>query len=114
MRRAPRSDRGAALLVAITAVAVVTAVSVDLAYNTRVSLQAAVNARDELRATYLAKSGVAVSRLVLNFQQQLDQATTAMAGAQSALAAGLAGQKGLPAGAAAALGNLGSLGLALP
>jgi len=74
--RAPRTrQRGAALLIAITSIAILTAVGVDLAYNTRVSLQLAANARDELRATYLAKSGVAVSRLVLYFQQRLDQAT---------------------------------------
>jgi general secretion pathway protein K len=70
-----RHERGAALLVAISAIAILTAVAVDLAYNTRVSLQTAVNARDELRATYLAKSSLALSRLVLNFQQRLDAAT---------------------------------------
>jgi general secretion pathway protein K len=70
-----RHERGAALLVAISAIAILTAVAVDLAYNTRVSLQMAVNARDELRATYLAKSSLALSRLVLNFQQRLDAAT---------------------------------------
>ncbi|HVI75624.1 MAG TPA: hypothetical protein VM683_11630 [Anaeromyxobacteraceae bacterium] len=68
-------ERGAALLVAISSIAILTAVAVDLAYNTRVSLQTAVNARDELRATYLAKSSLALSRLVLNFQQRLDVVT---------------------------------------
>jgi len=67
-----RGERGAALLIAISAVAILTAVAVDLAYNTRVSLQMAANARDELRATYLAKSAVNISRLVLHFQQQVD------------------------------------------
>ncbi|MFL5270649.1 MAG: hypothetical protein ACJ79E_01070 [Anaeromyxobacteraceae bacterium] len=65
-------QRGAALLVVITSVAILTAVCVDLAYNTRVALQSAANARDELRAYYLAKSAVAMSRLVLHFQQRLD------------------------------------------
>lgn len=73
--RANPHERGAALLVAISAIAILTAVSVDLAYNTRVSLQTAANARDELRAMYLAKSSLALSRLVLNFQQRLDAAT---------------------------------------
>jgi general secretion pathway protein K len=68
-------QRGAALLVAIASIAILTAVSVDLAYNTRVSLQMAANARDELRATYLAKSAVSMSRLVLYFQQRLDRTT---------------------------------------
>lgn len=67
-------ERGAALLVVMVAVAVLTALAVDLAYDTRVSLRIAANARDELRATYLAKSGVALQRLVLSFQQDVDAA----------------------------------------
>lgn len=67
-------ERGAALLVVMVAVAVLTALAVDLAYDTRVSLRIAANARDELRATYLARSGVALSRLVLSFQQEVDDA----------------------------------------
>jgi general secretion pathway protein K len=88
LRQRPRrrDRRGAALLVVIASIAVLTAVGVDLAYNTRVSLQMAANARDDLRATYLAKSGVALSRLVLHFQQRLDGAS------------GLAGQLNLGAG----------------
>ncbi len=74
-------QRGAALLVAITSIAILTAVSVDLAYNTRVSLQMAANARDELRAIYLAKSAVSMSRLVLNFQKRLDLAAGGPPGA---------------------------------
>jgi general secretion pathway protein K len=89
-----RGERGAALLIAITAIAILTAVAVDLAYNTRVSLQMAANARDELRATYLAKSAVSMSRLILNFQQRLDLVTKAAAsplpGAQSAQGASAA------------------------
>lgn len=90
MTRHPHTQRGAALLIAITAIAVVTAVALDLAYNTRVSLQTAANARDELRATYLAKSAVSMSRLVLHFQQQLDQSASAVANAQQQLAPQLA------------------------
>ncbi len=74
MRMRARGERGAALLVVIVATAVLTALAVDLAYETRVSLRIAANARDELRASYLARSGVALSRLVLSFQQTLDDA----------------------------------------
>jgi general secretion pathway protein K len=97
MRR--ESQRGAALLVAITSIAILTAVSVDLAYNTRVSLQTAANARDELRAAYLAKSAVSLSRLVLHFQQRLDVATGGAAGAagQQTGTQGAAGQSPLGA-----------------
>ena len=66
------SERGAALLIVMVAVAVLTALSVDLAYDARVSLQIAANGRDALRANYLARSGIAMSRLVLGFQQDLD------------------------------------------
>jgi general secretion pathway protein K len=70
-RRAPR-ERGAALLTAMVAVAVLTALAVDLAYTSRVSLQIAANGRDELRAQYLARSGVQMGRMLLSFQEQLD------------------------------------------
>jgi len=63
---------GAALLLVVASIAVVTALTLDLAYNTRVSVQLAANARDELKALYLARSGANLSRLVLHFQQQLD------------------------------------------
>jgi general secretion pathway protein K len=87
-----RSERGAALLVAMVAIAILTALAVDLAYEARVRLQIAANGRDELRATYLAKSGVNLSRLVLGFQQQIDGTMKAMSGAQSLLSAALGGQ----------------------
>jgi general secretion pathway protein K len=78
--RARQDERGAALLVVMVAVAVITALAADLAYDTRVSLRIAASARDELRATYLAKSGVALSRLVLSFQQSVDGAIPAIPG----------------------------------
>ena len=72
MSRPRTSERGAALLIVMVAVAVLTALAADLAYESQVSLRIAANARNELQATYLAKSGIAVSRLVLAFQQELD------------------------------------------
>ncbi len=85
-------SRGAALLLVIVSIAVVTALTVDLAYNTRVSLQLAVNARDDLEAYYLARSAVNLSRLVLHFQQQLDaQGAAAGAALRAGPLAGLAG-----------------------
>ena len=71
--RTPR-ERGAALLTAMVAVAVLTAVATDLAYSSRVSLQLAANSRDELRASWRARGGVTLARLVLTFQQQMDDA----------------------------------------
>ncbi len=114
--RSRRHERGAALLVAISAIAILTAVALDLAYNTRVSLQMAANARDELRAMYLAKSSLALSRLVLNFQQRLDAATGNTAPTQTqpgrtgtataTTTSGTAQQSGPLAGLTSALGGL--------
>ena len=81
-----RPPRGAALLIVMVAVALVTAVEVDLAYQTRDNLQIAGNGRDELRAQALARGSVALGRLVLHFQNKVDQA--AGQGAQFATALG--------------------------
>jgi general secretion pathway protein K len=80
-----RGERGAALLVAVVAVAVLTALALDVAYETRVSLEIAANARDELRASWLARSGVALSRFVLGVQQTIDDTSAAACGAAGAL-----------------------------
>jgi len=76
-RRPARSERGAALLMAVVSVAMLTALAVDLAYETQVRLRIAANARDELRAQALAQSAVTMSRLVLSMQQQVDLTCTA-------------------------------------
>ncbi len=72
MVRRRTGERGAALLLVMVAVAVLTALAVDLAYDARVTLQIAANGRDELRATYAAKGGVQLARLVLALQKQID------------------------------------------
>ena len=70
-----RRERGVAMLLVITSIAIMTAVAVDLQFNASVDLQLAANARDELRAEYLARSAINVGRLVLMFQRQLDGQT---------------------------------------
>ncbi len=64
--------RGVALLMVITAIAILTAVAVEFSYRTRVEARLAANARDRLRAYYLARSAVNLARLVLHFQRQVD------------------------------------------
>jgi len=73
--RKPRRDaeRGVALLIVIVGIAVLTVMAIEFAYNSRVDLQLAANERDSVRAYYLARSGIGLSRLVLKFQRQLDQ-----------------------------------------
>jgi general secretion pathway protein K len=110
--RASTPPRGAALLLVMVSIAVVTALAVDLAYQTRVSLQLAADARDELRATALAKSAVNVSRLVLHFQQQLDGATGALGQALAPALQAAQGAGGQQPGAAAGGGAQAAAALA--
>jgi general secretion pathway protein K len=74
-RRRPRSfrtERGVAMLIAVVAIAILTVVATEFAYNSRVDLQMATNQRDEIRAYYLARSGIGLARLLLRFQKQVD------------------------------------------
>jgi general secretion pathway protein K len=67
-----RSERGIALIMVVIAIAILTAVATEFAYTSRVDLEMAANMRDEMRASYLAKSGIGLARLLLKFQGQLD------------------------------------------
>jgi general secretion pathway protein K len=90
---AGRRPRGAALLVVMVTVALVTALAMDLAYQARVGLQIAANGRDELVALAQARGAVSLSRLVLHFQSQLDTqaaATSTVAGQLAGTAASAA------------------------
>jgi general secretion pathway protein K len=82
------TERGAALLVVVVAVAILTALAAEVAYSSRVRLQLAADARDELRATWLARSGIETARLVLALQQQVDASAGATAAAVAAAGAG--------------------------
>ncbi len=66
-------NRGIALLLVLISFSVLTVVATEFAYNARVDLQMAANQRDEIRAYYLARSSIGLSRLMLKFQRQLDQ-----------------------------------------
>jgi general secretion pathway protein K len=62
-----------ALIIAIISITLLTVVATEFAYNTRVDLQLAANQRDEVRAYYMARSGISLSRLLLRFQKQINQ-----------------------------------------
>ena len=62
---------GIALVIVTVTTAVMGAVVGDFAYNSRVDLEAAANGRDELRAEYLARSGIQLSRLLIKVQQSV-------------------------------------------
>ncbi|WP_342380904.1 type II secretion system protein GspK [Myxococcus stipitatus] len=71
--RGEQRSRGVALIIAVVSIALLTIIATEFAYNSRVDLQLAANQRDEVRAYYMARSGVAMSRLLLRFQRQVDQ-----------------------------------------
>lgn len=72
--RKPRklSERGVAMLLVLVGIAVLALVANEVRYNSVIELRLATNQRDDLRAHYLAKSGISLSRLMLRFQKQVD------------------------------------------
>ncbi|MHA7632587.1 type II secretion system minor pseudopilin [Corallococcus sp. M7] len=71
--RKHRRSRGVALIIALVSITLLTVVATEFAYNSRVDLQLAANQRDEVRAYYMARSGISLGRLLLRFQKQVDQ-----------------------------------------
>ncbi len=69
--RPVRRDAGIALIIVTVAITILGAVAGDFAYSTRVDLEAASNGRDELRAEYLARSGIQLARLLIKVQQSV-------------------------------------------
>ena len=110
-RSIPTSERGIALIMVLTAIAIFTAVVVDFTYSSRVELDLAANGRDELRAYFMAKSAVNLSRMVLHFQKELDKSPLASGGAGGIPGLGALGTAGAPGGIGNLFGDLGkSLG----
>jgi general secretion pathway protein K len=74
----------------LSTLAILTAVGVEFSYSARVDLRLAENMRDEMRAHFLARSAVSLSRLLLHFQKQLDglggQLSSALGQLQSTIA----------------------------
>ena len=64
--------RGVAMLLVVVGLAVLTLVALESSYDSSVELRLATNQRDQLRAHFLAESGIGLSRLMLRFQKQLD------------------------------------------
>jgi general secretion pathway protein K len=95
MRSAPVQQRGVALILVLTTIAILTSIGVDFSYSSRVSLKLAENLRDETRAEFLARSAVNLSRLLLHFQKQVDQLGGQAASALSGIiGGGLGGTQG--------------------
>ena len=99
--------RGVALILVLTTLAILTSLGVDFSYSTRVNLKLAENLRDELRAYYMARSAINLTRMLLHFQKQLDAVGGALGGGAISsiiqkLIGGGAAANGAAAGAAGA------------
>ncbi|MEW5740067.1 MAG: type II secretion system minor pseudopilin GspK [Myxococcota bacterium] len=101
--------RGVAMLLVLVGLAVLGLVANEVQYNSVVELRLATNQRDEVRAHFLAKSGVGLSRLLLRFQKQMDSIQIPNLGGMLQQFLGGAGGGGLPPGVNP--GMLGALGL---
>jgi general secretion pathway protein K len=75
------SERGIAILVVISTLALITAAVADFQFNSRVDLQLALNARDGLQAEYNALSALRLRAMLLKQSRRVD------AGVRGALAA---------------------------
>lgn len=96
-RGASKSERGIALVMVVIAIALLTTVATEFTYNTNVDLRLATNQRDEVRAYFLARSAVGLSRLLLKFQRQMDAVQLPnLSGMLGQLLGGAAGQAGAP------------------
>lgn len=105
--------RGVAMLLVLVGLAVLAMVANEVRYNSIVELKLAANARDEVRAYFLAQSGIGLSRLLLRFQKQMDAIQIPNLGGMLQQLLGGAGGGGLGALAGlaggAAGGGLGAL-----
>jgi general secretion pathway protein K len=93
-----RRARGVALIIAVISITLLTVVATEFAYNTRVDLQLAANQRDEVRAYYMARSGMSLGRLLLRFQKQINQTPIPNLGALAQQFLGQAAGGGAAAG----------------
>jgi general secretion pathway protein K len=88
-RKQRDGESGVALLVTISALSLLIALVANFSYGTTVDVSQAANARDELRAHYLARSAMELSRLLIKIQLKFVEPI--MATAQKMLA-DMAGQ----------------------
>jgi general secretion pathway protein K len=108
--RTPRNkQRGVALLLVLTWLALMVALVGQFTYGTNVDAAQAANARDELKAHYLAVSSVNLSRMLIKIQKQfvdpiMGQAQKMLSSVMGGSSSGAAGAGGGAAGASTGLG----------
>jgi general secretion pathway protein K len=104
-----RGQRGVAMLIVLTWLALMISVISEFTYGTSVDAAQAANARDELRAHYLARSSVSLSRLLIKIQQQfidpvMGQVQKMLSSAMGSSSNGTGGTNGSSSSAPAGLG----------
>ena len=67
-----RNERGIALLLVLSAIAILTVAVVEFTYDTRIQYRIAVNNKERLQAYYLAKSGLNLSKVVLKYSKDAE------------------------------------------
>jgi len=107
-RHASKRDkqRGVAMLVVLSWLALMISLVSEFTYGTTVDAAQAANARDELRAHYLARSSVNLSRLLIKIQQRfvepvMNQARQLLSSFAGGAGTGAAGGAAAGAGASA-------------
>lgn len=79
LRRRRDSQSGVALLITISTLSLLIALVAQFSYGTTVDASQAANARDELRAHYLARSAMELSRMLIKIQLQFVEPVMAQA-----------------------------------
>jgi general secretion pathway protein K len=69
-RKQRDGESGVALLLSISMLALLIALTSEFTYSTSIHAMQAANARDEVRAHYLARSAISISRLLIKIQQR--------------------------------------------
>ena len=71
-RRGPRvTQKGMALIAVVSVVSFVAVVTAEFSYNTNIDMAQAGNARDDMRAYFLARSGMNLARLIVKVQKDI-------------------------------------------
>jgi general secretion pathway protein K len=71
LARKPKQRRGVALVIVFATIALLSTSVIEYVYNTRVNLFLAQNHRDEVKAYFLARSGINLNLLALAYQNEL-------------------------------------------
>jgi len=70
-RRAKTRQRGVALIFVIVSLTILAAMTVDHVYKSQIDVQSAHNVRDEVKAEFLARSALNLTRIMLKIQERV-------------------------------------------